>query len=395
MSKDGHIHACAGAMHIARALHSAMRLPNGDVLVAGGITNGGHATDSVERFSLDKREWKQQPPKQKAAFSQLTVILDDGSFLLVGGSQTGEASDHVERFDPIRSCWTTLRSLQVARFSHTATSLWGGTNKVLVIGGNHLNGDTGKVLDIVELYDVASDEWHQLGERSQARMNHSATLLDSGKVLIIGGYAPDQALAHCELFDPQTGRFEPTTPLPAPRMQHTATLLNNGQVMVAGGTCMPFGESALESFLYDPLTNTWRSGPPMQRGHQGHTATLLPDGRLLLAGHTRLPYRPSTELYDPRQDAWVLGSELNEPRFSHSATLLPDGQGVLLCAGQLLTADTAYTRSCEHCCGPLAQPAEPAQGTGSMPSGPLENLPANRQLHCLDALSAALAAPQQ
>lgn len=370
----------APPMNTPRAHHCALRLANGDVVVAGGATLAGNSVE-VERFSHAQQQWETLPRKERALSSQLTVTLDDGHFLLVGGSEGGASSPHVERFDPTHTTWTTAQHLNTSRFSHTVTALWPGTGKVLVVGGNHLKAGTGTVLDTAELYEVDLNRWTLLSARGQPRMSHSATLLDSGKVLIVGGYAPNQnALVSCELFDPLTGRFEAAAPLPAARMQHTATLLNNGLVMVAGGAAQPFGTDQLETYLYDPVSNGWRPGPPMLRGHKGHTATQLPDGTLLMVGHTDLPYRPSIERYDPRKNVWVLHGELDELRYAHTATLLPGGLGVLLCGGQLLTPDTAYTASCELHGGQPGYLASTAQRRGTPPDGPFENRAADHQL---------------
>ena len=167
------VHTVIAPMRTARAHHTALRLPNGDVVVTGGTTLTG-PTVEVERFSLAKQQWVTLARKERALSGQLTAALDNGHMLLVGGAQEGDASNHVERFDPVHITWTTVRPLNDARFSHTATSLWGGAGKVLVVGGNRLKGGVGTVLDTVELYTADSDSWTRLGALSQARMNHSA-----------------------------------------------------------------------------------------------------------------------------------------------------------------------------------------------------------------------------
>ena len=63
-----------------------------------------------------------------------------------------------------------------------------------------------------------------------ARANHTATLLDNGKVLIAGGF--DNS---AELYDPIAKTFSNTGDLSTARQNPSATLLPNGQVLVAGG----------------------------------------------------------------------------------------------------------------------------------------------------------------
>ena len=67
---------------------------------------------------------------------------------------------------------------------------------------------------------------------------HTATLLTNGKVLIAGGSLGDSLgfnpLATAELYDPDSGIFNPTGGMTTPRMAHSATLLPDGRVLIAG-----------------------------------------------------------------------------------------------------------------------------------------------------------------
>ena len=65
------------------------------------------------------------------------------------------------------------------------------------------------------------------------------------------------------------------------RAEHTATLLPNGDIFVAGG--VDFAGNPVDTTAIVNRTSV-RPGPTLQTPRRGHTATLLPNGQLLIAG---------------------------------------------------------------------------------------------------------------
>src|SRR5260370_5273448 len=69
------------------------------------------------------------------------------------------------------------------------------------------------------------------------------------------------------------------SPMNGPRLQHTMTILQNGKVLVVGGS----GNGSDGSFtaeLYDPATRRWTLTRPLNAARASHTATLLSHGKV-------------------------------------------------------------------------------------------------------------------
>jgi Galactose oxidase, central domain len=108
------------------------------------------------------------------------TLLPDGQVLVAGGiGSTGTSTTSAELYDPATGIWTATGSLVTAHHSHSATLLPNG--KVLVAGGVGSNASR------AELYDPATGMWTATDNLNTARANHTATLLPNGKVLVAGG----------------------------------------------------------------------------------------------------------------------------------------------------------------------------------------------------------------
>ena len=219
----------------------------------------------------------------------------------------------------------TTGSLTVPRSGHTATLL--NTGKVLVTGGANGAADPS-----AELYDPQTELFAATGNMIEARIGHTATLLNVsavanfGKVLIVGPLA-----STAELYDPATGTFTATGAMTQARTSPTATLLETGSAKL-GSVLIVGGNSAagdLTAELYDPATGTFSATGSTNILRSGHTATQLLDGRVLIAGGGT----ETAELYDPTTGTFTPTGSMTSARTGATATRLQDGSVLIFGAG--------------------------------------------------------------
>ncbi|AKF82281.1 galactose oxidase [Myxococcus fulvus 124B02] len=315
--------------------HTATLLRSGQVLITGGLGVGGEALASAELFDPQTGTWSPTRPLAAGRRDHTAILLDEGRVLLVGGVGTGGVLASAEVYDPGTKTWTNAKHLYVPRGNHTATLLASG--RVLVAGGSNKVDETTVYLSSVELYEPASGDWRAVPPLRVARDGHTATLLASGGVLVVGGYNNSSHVAEVELFDPATEQWLPGGQLEKGRDLHTATRLSSGKVLVAGGH-EDEGPVAT-SVLYDPATGRWSSTGTMTTARSAHTATLLASGKVLVTGgYSDKPGiadpLQSAEVYDPSTERWSPVKSLASRRGSHTATLLPTGK-VLVAGGYM------------------------------------------------------------
>ena len=326
-----------GALNTARYLHTATFLPTGQVLVAAGGFGSTGVTNSAELYDPVGGTWTNANPLSAARSAHTATLLPDGMVLVAGGYDyvNGNYSypSNAEKYDAVSGMWTGAGTLNTARMQHAATLLANGM--VLVTGGQ---GGLGVgYLASAELYDLNTESWTRTGTMLAARYNHTATLLPNGNVLVAGGDGGSY-LAGAELYNPAIGKWTATSTMFTARRQHTATLLPTGKVLVAGGQGNLGYLASAE--LYNPATGGWTTTSPMTTARSVHTATLLPNGTVLVTGgYSGGGPRSSAELYDPATGKWTTNGPMTIAHASHTATLLPDGK-LLIAAGVNLAFST-------------------------------------------------------
>ncbi len=207
----------AGVMNSARRNHTATLLSDGKVLVAGGsATDGTSALASIDLYD-PSTGWAAAGglnPMSSARHSHTATRLADGRVLVAGGTANiSTAIGTAEVYDPATGNWSSAGTLVTARYGHAAVLL--GDGKVLVVGGT--DGDN--PLSSAELYDPAMNSWTAVAyPMSTARMGHAAFMLGNGKVLVAGGSDGSSILRSAELYyaDPRLPQtITVTTPPPA------------------------------------------------------------------------------------------------------------------------------------------------------------------------------------
>jgi galactose oxidase-like protein/Kelch motif protein len=257
--------------------------------------------------------------------------LPDGMVLVAGGFRPGEVTlASAELFDPQTGTFSPTGQMTSVRSGHTATLLKNGF--VLLSGGF----DDEAPLRTAELYDPATGRFERTGSLRARRGGATATLLRDGRVLVAGGYDGDRSLASADLYDPRTGRFSRTGALRAPRAAHTATRLRDGRVLMTGGGNLQ--DRVLRSAeIYDPRTGRFSAtGSLMIRRHK-HAAALLRDGRVLVLGGSDERdwgnrYR-SAELFNPRTGRFSRAAALSRARFKFPDAVVVMPSGAVLVAG--------------------------------------------------------------
>lgn len=326
---DGIVAAVAD-MRSGRAAHTATRLRDGRVFIAGGFIGSERRLASTEIFDPTTKQFTPAANMSMARASHTATLLPNGKVLIAGGFNA-DYLNTAEIFDPETNRFTNAGRLVTARSDHVATLLNDG--KVLLAGGV---GTGWTFLSSAEIYDSQTSRFTSTGEMTTERESHAATLLKDGRVLITGGHKGRRAniviYSSVEIFDPKTGRFSAHGDLTVKRHKHDAVLLNDGRVLVVGGSDERDGGGAYRNAeIFDPKKNTFTAlGTEMNSPRyklQG-TTILLPTGKVLIAGGAS-----HAEIFDPQTNTFHRAAgDMGAKKLFATATLLKDGQ-VLIAGG--------------------------------------------------------------
>lgn len=217
-----------GSMSTPRASGIAVPLGDGRVLVFGG--GSGSLPDLASAEAFDPETMAFSPVGRARTNHYLATRLADGRVILTGGEGSdGTILAGAEVYDPTTGEFAPTGSMATPRVKHAAALLPDG--RLLVLGGSDRRGYAARFVG-TELWDPATGTFASGPDMRWGRhkIRDAVAVLPSGDVVVAGG------AARPEVFDHERRMFEPVDgDIGGPRMFATATLLRSGRVLMLGG----------------------------------------------------------------------------------------------------------------------------------------------------------------
>jgi len=223
-------------------------LSDGKVIVMGGwhseeVWNNGPETKftvfaSVEEYDPASDTWSEAAPMNHARADQTATLMPDGQVLVTGGifevSWGGNDSLNslrsTETYDPQTNSWSARASTLIPRAQDTATLMKDG--RVLVVGGYDCGfargclgyGGSGDCCGAssAEVYDPSSNTWEYTGPVLSGN-EHTATLLPEGGVLVTGGNVSPISMYDLSSTEIYAARYPPDEPPSSPPVATAAS----------------------------------------------------------------------------------------------------------------------------------------------------------------------------
>jgi hypothetical protein len=309
-----------------RSGHTATLLPDGKVLIVGGMRRNQDFYKSSELYDPSTGKFERSGEMTLPRVGQAAVLLPSGKVLIAGGWIGHGCTDSAELYDPATRRFTPIAKMTTRRGRPSATLLADGD--VLIAGGADHDSPGG--ISSVEIFHSSTLSFQAIEPMHYARIAHTATLLNDGRVLVVGGRG-DMLAAVAEIYDPKTRKFSETGKLVTARYKHTAGLLPDGRVLIAGGSDERDWNGALNSTeIYDPRTGKFSPAAPLNdaRFKLPESSELLKSGELIVAGGSR-----EVEIFDSASGRFRIATgQMRDSRHFMTETKLRDGS-VLLAGG--------------------------------------------------------------
>ncbi len=257
--------SASAAALLPRLDGTATLLPDGNILLTGGADASGAPTNTVQVYNMKSAAYDDSTSGHwtsgltVARSSHTATLMSDGRVLVAGGFGAGGTPlSSLEVCNPTTETCTGAGSMSVARGGHTATLLSSGpyAGQVLLCGGQ--SGAITAVTNTCDLFDPVSGNVTPAAAMTSPRVGHTATLVRGGNVFVSGGRqfvsGQWQYNVQNEMYYAADNIWKPVSSLLQGRIDHTATVLNNGLIMIAGGynaANRMYCDQSLDSLLED------------------------------------------------------------------------------------------------------------------------------------------------
>lgn len=332
--------ASTGAMKTPRSSVTGVLLNDGTVLFGGGFNGGVLATAELYSPATGTFAFTAgnlSAPRRNIAVAKLTT----GEVLFVcGEASNGDGSTAWDLYNPTAKTFFQLSGGDAPDERRGCTATWFAKDKVLVAAGyDHIQGTATATAEIFDRESAYPYFRTVGGSMNQARYDHQAVLLKSGRVLLVGGaYNTTSVEVFIPGATPAAGVFGAGPQLSTPRRALALERLSNDWVLAAGG----FNAAAqlqASAEIIDPALTNWSATASMNTARANVRSLALAGSAVLVAGATN-----GAELWLPSANGAACPARLGEC----ASGICADG----------VCCDTACTGLCQACTAAL-------KGTGA------------------------------
>ncbi|NWR44603.1 NS1BP protein, partial [Regulus satrapa] len=133
-----------------------------------------------------------------------SAVCELGGYLyIIGGAESWNCLNSVERYNPENNTWTLMAPMNVARRGAGVAVRDG---KLFVAGGF----DGTHAVNCVEMYDPARNEWKMMGSMTTPRSNAGITTV-ANTIYAVGGFDGNEFLNTLEVYNPESNEWSPYT----------------------------------------------------------------------------------------------------------------------------------------------------------------------------------------
>lgn len=258
--------------------------------------NGPFGISRVDIYDPRRNTWSRgaDMPTPRAGSK---AAVADGKIYVFGGYTGGnnrpvESLKVVEMYDPDTDTWVRKQDMSVPRRQF---GIGGVVEKIYLIGGVLFFGDrepgAPARLDLVEMYDPATDTWTKRAKMPTRRDGVQTAILND-RIYVIGGagwpmgFRGGPRLATIEVYHPKTNQWKKKRDMPTLKIGFSTVVIAGKIYLIGGHGGVAFEEYLTTVDIYDPGTERWGESPPMPIGNTPSGAAAI-NGAIYIFGSER------------------------------------------------------------------------------------------------------------
>jgi len=309
--------------------------------------------------------WIMGPELSEKRAWPTVVKLNDSTAIVMGGWHNEAFGDPTNTCDFIHASMSGISASPAPRMAKARTEFPAylmGDSAVVVFGGV---GENGEALRDVEVFNIRTNRWTQVGQLRNGRRQHVAYPIGGGKFVVVGGRRSDLSTqSSAEIFDVVNGTSQQMTDYPVAVNGAIGTTTSTGKGVIFGGRDGGANSGRTANISrYDLTSNSWQTFGTLSFGREAPMSFKLRDGRVVIVGGAAQEERLilSTEVVIESDDTFRVVTNNAAGRLYCALGEYQDGE-VVIVGGQDVTE------------GPVSSTQFVSATTGEVKAGPLLNV---------------------